>query len=153
MRFRAPHSNSGEGLEARAESRHGAGARRLRLAFTLAEVLAAMAFLAIVIPVVVQCLSIASRAGEVATRKARAARIAQNVLNESVVTTNWSQSSQSGTVSEGVEQYDWSLDNAAWNQDPMRQLTVNVKYSVQGQDYSVQLSTLVDQSTLYSTNN
>lgn len=112
-----------------------------------------MAFLAIVIPVVVQCLSIASRAGEVATRKARAARIAQNVLNQSIITTNWSQSSQSGTVSEASEQYNWTLDNAAWNQDPMRQLTVNVKYSVQGQDYSVQLSTLVNESTLYSTNN
>jgi type II secretory pathway pseudopilin PulG len=125
----------------------------LQSAFTLAEVLAALAFLAILIPVVVQCLSIASRAGEVAERKGHAARVAENVLNESIVTTNWSQSSQSGTVDDGSDQYKWTLDSSPWTQDPMRVLTVDVKYSVQGKDYSVQLSTLVDESTLYSTNN
>lgn len=127
--------------------------RRLRSAFTLAEVLAALAFLAILIPTVIECLNIASRAGEVAERKAHASRIAENVLNESIVTTNWSQSSQSGTVEDGTEQYKWSIENAPWSQDPMRVLTADVKYSVQGKEYSVQLSTLVDQSTLYSTNN
>lgn len=124
-----------------------------RSGFTLAEVLAALVFLAILIPVVVQCMNIASRADEVALRKSRAARVAENVLNESVVTTNWVQSSQSGTVEDGQEQYKWTLENDPWNQDPMRLLTVDVKYSVQGKEYSVQLSTLVDQSSLYSTNN
>ncbi len=124
-----------------------------RSAFTLAEVLAAMAFLAILIPVIVECMSIASRANEVAQRKSHAARVAENVLNESIVTTNWVQSSQSGTVEDGQEQYKWSVENNPWTQDPIRLLTVDVKYSVQGKEYSVQLSTLVDQSTLYSTNN
>lgn len=138
MKFRPRQSNK----EAREAS-----------AFTLAEVLAALAFLAILIPVVVECLNIASRASEVAERKSQAARIAANVLNESIVTTNWSQSSQSGTVEDGTRQYQWTLQDAPWNQDPMRQLTVDVKYSVQGRDYSVQLSTLVDELTLNSTNN
>lgn len=138
MKFRPRQSNK----EARGAS-----------AFTLAEVLAALAFLAILIPVVVECLNIASRASEVAERKSQAARIAANVLNESIVTTNWSQSSQSGTVEDGTRQYQWTLQDAPWNQDPMRQLTVDVKYSVQGRDYSVQLSTLVDELTLNSTNN
>lgn len=124
-----------------------------RSAFTLAEVLAAMAFLAILIPVIVECMSIASRADEVAQRKNHAARVAENVLNESIVTTNWAQSSQSGTAEDGQEQYKWTLENNPWTQDPIRMLTVDVKYSVQGKEYSVQLSTLVDQSTLYSTNN
>lgn len=121
--------------------------------FTLAEVLAALAFLAILIPVVVECLTIASRAGEVAERKAQAARVAANVLNESIVTTNWAQSSQNGTEEDGTQQYKWTLESNPWNQDPMRVLTVDVKYTVQGKDYSVQLSTLVDGSTLNSTNN
>jgi len=116
-------------------------------------VLAALAFLAILIPVVVQCLNIASRAGEVAERKAQAARVAANVLNESIVTTNWAQSSQNGTEEDGEQQYKWTLESDPWNQDPMRVLTVDVKYSVQGKEYSVQLSTLVDGSTLNSTNN
>ena len=111
-----------------------------------------MAFLAILIPVIVECMSIASRADEVAQRKNHAARVAENVLNESIVTTNWAQSSQSGTAEDGQEQYKWTLENNPWTQDPIRMLTVDVKYSVQGKEYSVQLSTLVDQSTLYSTN-
>jgi type II secretory pathway pseudopilin PulG len=153
MKLPLQHNDREEGRGSRVEGIGRRSARRLCSAFTLAEVLAALAFLAIVIPIVVQCLSIAARAGEVAERKAHAARVAENVLNESIVTTNWSQSSQSGTVNDGTEKYDWTMDNSPWSQDPMRVLTVNVKYSVQNKDYSVQLSTLVDQSTLYSTNN
>src|ERR1700690_495646 len=61
-------------------------ARRLRResAFTLAEVLAALLFLAIVIPAVVETLHVASLAGEVAARKGAAARVADRVLNESL---------------------------------------------------------------------
>jgi type II secretory pathway pseudopilin PulG len=121
--------------------------RRARsAAFTLAEVLAAMAFLVILIPVVVMCLQIASRAGEVAQRKSEAARVAERILNESIVTTNWNQSAQNGTVNDGLRQFDWTLQNEPWNQDPIRLLTVQVKYQVQGRDYSVQLSTLADGS-------
>lgn len=124
--------------------------RRLRrahmAAFTLAEVLAALVFLTILIPVIAECLSIATRAGEVAERKTEAVRVADRILNESIVTTNWNQSSQSGTVNEGVRTFDWTLNNEPWNQDPMRLLTVQVKYTVQGKEYNLQLSTIVDGS-------
>ncbi len=121
--------------------------RRARTAaFTLAEVLAALVFLAILIPVIAECLTIASRAGEVATRKTEAVRVADRILNESIVTTNWNQSAQSGTVNEGTREFDWTLNNEPWNQDPMRLLTVQVKYTVQGKEYSVQLSTIADGS-------
>jgi type II secretory pathway pseudopilin PulG len=124
-----------------------------RAAFTLAEVLAALAFMAIVIPVVVECLHIASRAGEVAQRKSEAARVAERLLNESIVTGNWNQSGQSGTIEDGQREFNWTLSNDPWSQNPMRLLTVEVKYSVQGRDYSVQLSTLADGSSSYTTNN
>src|SRR4051794_6798853 len=114
------------------KSSHSSFVIRHSSAFTLAEVLAAMAFLVILIPVVVMCLQIASRAGEVARRKTEATRVAERVLNESIVTTNWNQSAQSGTVSDGMRQFDWTLQNEPWNQDPMRLLTVQVKYMVQG---------------------
>ena len=52
--------------------------------FTLAEVLAALVFMAIVIPVALSGLSVASRAGEVSVRKAEAALVAERVLNENV---------------------------------------------------------------------
>src|SRR5258706_11138235 len=71
-----------------------------RAGFTLAEVLAALLFMAIVIPVALQGIKIANQAGQVAVRKTQAARVAQRVLNESIVTTNWDKSGLSGTVTE-----------------------------------------------------
>ena len=111
-------------------------------AFTLAEVLAAMLFLAIVIPVAVEALHVASLAGEVAARKGAAGRIADRILNESLVTTNWSGSVQSGTVSEGALDFRWTLTSQNWPQDSMQMLTAEVKFLAQGKDYSVKLSTL-----------
>jgi len=119
-----------------------------KAAFTLAEVLAALVFMAILIPVALEALSIATRAGEVAARKGEAALVAERVLNENVVTTNWNKSVQSGTVQQGIREFRWTLHNDPWNQDltqsAMRQLTVDVIYTAQGKDYSVRMSTLVD---------
>ena len=113
-------------------------------AFTLAEVLAAMLFLAIVIPVAVEALHVSSLAGEVAARKSVAARIADRILNESLVTTNWSGGGQSGTVSEGALDFNWTITTQNWPKDSMQMLTAEVKFLAQGKDYSVKLSTLAN---------
>jgi type II secretory pathway pseudopilin PulG len=138
--------------------------RGLRAAFTLAEVLAALAFMAIVIPVAIRGLQIANRAGVVAQRKAIAARIGERLLNEVVVARQWNQGTQSGTQKAGPYPFKWTLHNQAWNQLSANQTTtsttginqnvvnsanihelaVDVVFSVQGQDYTVHLSTLVD---------
>jgi len=102
-------------------------------------------------------LHIASLAGAVAQRKAEAARIAQKVINESLITTNWSQSLQSGTIAEGQRQFRWTLRSDPWNQDPaqnmLRQLSVEVFFTAQARDYSVKMSTLVDTSQLLGAGN
>ncbi len=119
---------------------------RSQAGFTLAEVLAALLFMAIVIPVAVQGLQIASRAGTVAERKGEAARVAEKVLNESLVTSNWNKSILNGSVLEGTREYRWTLRSDAWyedaRQDAPHLLSVEVMYSVRNQDYSVRLSTL-----------
>jgi len=120
--------------------------------FTLAEVMAALLFLAIVIPTAVEVLHIASLAGEVAARKSEAARVADRILSESVVTTNWSGAMQSGTVAEGILAFRWTLTSRLWSQNPLPQaqsapmelLTAEVEYSAQGKDYSVKSSTLAN---------
>ncbi len=131
--------------------RPDAAARRVhQAAFTLAEVLAAMLFLAIVIPAAVEALRVASLAGEVAARKGTAVRIGDRILNESIVTTNWSVGSQNGTVAEGAGEFHWTLNNQIWPVDTtaaMRLLTAEVTFSAQGHDYSVELSTLVNSQT------
>ena len=128
------------GLAGRAASRPNKEA-----GFTLAEVLAALVFMAIVIPVAVQALKIANTAGQVAVRKAEATRVADRLLSESIVTTNWNKPGLSGSVQEGAHQFRWLLRNETW-QDPIRVLSVQVTFAVQGQDYDVRLSTLVDNS-------
>ena len=119
-------------------------------AFTLAEVMAAMLFLAVVIPVAVEVLHVASFAGEVAARKSEAARVADRILNESIVTTNWGNGLQSGTVTEGTLDFQWKLTSQNWPQDPLAQmewLTAEVTFSAQGKNYSVKLSTLASSTT------
>jgi type II secretory pathway pseudopilin PulG len=124
----------------------------LRAGFTLAEVLAALVFMAIVIPVAIETLHIAGRAGTVAERKSEAARVAQRLLDESLVTTNYSQAVQSGTTREGLREFTWTVRSEPWNQDPsqnvMRQLSAEVAFTAQGQQYSVRLTTLVDSSQM-----
>jgi len=119
-----------------------------RSAFTLAEVLAALVFMAILIPVALEGLSIATRAGEVAARKSEAALVAERILNENIVTTNWNKTIQNGSLRQGARDFRWTLRNDPWTQDPnqniMRVLSVEVLYAAQGRDYSVRLSTLVD---------
>src|SRR5712671_398914 len=103
-------------------------------AFTLAEVLAALVFMAIVIPVAIEGLSIASRAGEVAARKSEAALVAERVLNTSIITTNWNQSVQNGSEGKGTpHEFRWTARNEAWNEDAnqtvMRLLSVEVNFT------------------------
>lgn len=115
-------------------------------AFTLAEVLAALAFMAIVIPVAVEGLRIANLAGQVSQRKAAAMRVAERVLNETIVTGQMRASAQNGTTQEGFQEYRWSLRTEPWPEGAMRLVTVQVIFPVQGRDYDVHLSTLVDNS-------
>src|SRR5215469_6825010 len=115
--------------------------------FTLAETLAALVFMAIVIPAAVEALHVASGAGEIAVRKAEAAHIADRVLNQSLVMTNWSTGPQSGVADEGANEFHWTLKSENWPQDAMELLTADVSFSTQGREYSVELSTLANLQT------
>ena len=112
-----------------------------------------MLFLAIVIPVAVEVLQVASLSGEVAARKSEAARVADRVLSESLVMANW-QGRQSGTVSEGILDFRWTVSSHPWSQMPAGQsawplnlVTAEVTYSAEGKDYAVKLSTLASSTT------
>lgn len=116
-------------------------------AFTLVELLAAMAFMAIVIPVAVEGLRIASRAGEVGQRKAMAARVLDRKLNEYVVMNQRQSGGQKGTAQEGDLDFDWNIRVENWREDSMRLVTCEVTYPVQGKKYSISASTLVSNQT------
>ena len=122
--------------------------KRARAAFTLVEVLAALLFMAIVIPVALEGLRIASLAGQVGERKAVAARVADRVLSELAVTGSLP-SGDNGSVTEGPHEYRWTLESAAWVEDSaLQETTVRVVYFVQGREYEVTVSTLTEAATL-----
>lgn len=117
-------------------------------AFTLAEALAALTFMAILIPVALEGLNLASRAGEVAARKSEAALVAETVLNDAIINTNVSLTTQSGQTRQGVHDFQWTVTSEPWNEDSylpnMRLLSATVSYTAQGHQYSVRVSTLED---------
>jgi type II secretory pathway pseudopilin PulG len=114
-------------------------------AFTLMEVLAALLFMAIVIPVAVQGVRIASLAGEVGLRKKAAARIGQSVLDELRANSQNQNGTSAGQVQEGSVNYQYSVRTETWPEDVMRLATVDVTFAVQGRNYDVKLSTLLAQ--------
>jgi len=116
--------------------------------FTLAEVLAALMFMAIVVPVAVEALRVASLAGEISERKAEAARLADKALNEAIATAGAGQPLQGRTISQNGHQFSWTLHEGAWTDPSMELLTAEVTFSAQGKEYSVRLSTLENQPSV-----
>ena len=113
--------------------------------FTLVETLAAMLFMAIVIPVAVRGVMLANRAGVVAERTRVAAQLADTLLTETVVTESWRYGAQEGDFEEEWPGYRWILDTEAWEEDAMRLVRVEVLYDVEDREYSVRLSTLAEE--------
>jgi Tfp pilus assembly protein PilV len=120
---------------------------RRESAFTFAEVLAAMVFMAIVIPVAMSGLQLSNRAGVVAERKLVAAQLADKMLNELSFSNTWRTASQSGTFDPPWKYYRWQFQQTAWTEANMRLLTVMVYYPAQNEEYFVRVSTLVQEIT------
>jgi len=120
-------------------------------AFTFVEVLAAMLFVAIVIPVAIQGVRLAGEAGSLAERKATALQIGESLLQELVATDQWQSTSQSGTFEEPWDQYQWRFESVAWTEAPsssnMQMLTVHVTFPIRQQPFEISMSTLVTQSS------
>jgi len=123
------------------------GQRRLQSGFTLVETLAALLFLAIVIPVAVEGIQLASYAGTASQRKRAAARIAERVIAESIAPTSGSSIGTSGTVREGMIDYRWQIRTESWTDATLRVLTAEVSFDVQGREHRIEASTLVDPSS------
>ena len=123
--------------------------KRARAAFTLAEVLAALLFMAIVIPVALEGLRIASLAGQVGERKSVAARVADRVLSEMAITGSGPGGNDSGSIVEGQHEFQWTVQSVAWAEDAaLQETTVRGVYFVQGREYEVTVTTLTEEATL-----
>jgi prepilin-type N-terminal cleavage/methylation domain-containing protein len=120
--------------------RHHAG-------FTLVEVLAAMAFLGIVMPVVVSALFVSSRAAVISERSLIALQLGENKLNEMMLGGAWTSESGRGDFGDQWPGYRWELSKAAWETSAtMTELTLDVFYTVQGKERDLRLSTLASET-------
>jgi type II secretory pathway pseudopilin PulG len=119
-----------------------------RAAFTLVEVLAAMAFLAILVPVLVAAMHTANRSAVIAERAAIATQLGENQLNDLIVENLWSSGSNQGDFGADYPGYRWELQTTDWTEyTGLSELTMVVYYQVQGQEHSLQLATLVQTQT------
>ncbi len=119
--------------------------RKGQQGFTFAELLAAMVFTAIVIPIALEGIAIANRASVYAERKIHATRLAEQLLNEAIITENWKTTATQGVFENEWSNYRWRLNTQIWDGDIM-ELQAAVFFPVQNREYFVQISTLVDNS-------
>ena len=115
-------------------------------AFTFVEVLAALAFLGILVPVIVSALMLAGRAGETSERMTVAAQLAENELSQLMIANAWQATPSRGDFGPQFTGYRWEFSEADWQAGSMSQLTVTVYFQVQGKEHSVSLSTLANAS-------
>lgn len=144
-----PAPTSSTAREAQASRRIGASSwgNRTARAFTFVEILAALFFLAILIPAIMGAITISTKAGETAEREAIAAELAQNKLSELSLDDAWMSADMSGNFGDDWPGLHWEAEHATWDYDAMELLTVRAYYTVRGREEKVQLSTLVGTGT------
>jgi prepilin-type N-terminal cleavage/methylation domain-containing protein len=117
---------------------------RSQRGFTLVEVLAALLFMAILIPATMHGVAVSSRAGILGQRKSTAMRIAERVLDEQILTGQVTTGPGNGSIIDGDVTYPWTLKVDSWSEDAMSLVTVLVSFEVQGSIFDVGASTLYD---------
>jgi prepilin-type N-terminal cleavage/methylation domain-containing protein len=114
-----------------------------RRAFTLVEVLASLMLIALVVPVAMEAMSVASRAGELGRRKAAAVRVGERVLGQLLAEGQLASGNSSGVAQEGPFEYPWAVRVENWPEDALQQATVTVTFSVRGATQEIALATLL----------
>jgi Tfp pilus assembly protein PilV len=119
--------------------------KRRDRAFTFVEILAAMLFLGITIPAVVGALTMSNRVAAVSERSAVATQLGENYLAELMVADTWSSSGARGDFGADYPGYRYELVQRDWQNGAMTELALTVFFQVQGREYQVELSTLVNE--------
>ena len=127
--------------------------RRRRSGFTLVEVLAAGLLIAIVIPVVMQGISIGSAAASSTKRHDEAAGLAQSKLAEIIATGQWQNGVLGGNFAPDWPDYTWEAhlqplqDNSFSSSTgaTLQELNLQVTWQSRGHADSLSVSTLVYQ--------
>jgi type II secretory pathway pseudopilin PulG len=110
------------------------------------EMLAALAFLGILMPVLISALLVSSRAGGVAERRTVAMQLGENKINELMIDNAWTSADSRGDFGDTRPGYRWELKkDSSWENGEMTELTINVFFKIQGQENDITLTTLVNE--------
>jgi len=127
-----------------------------RMAFTLVEVLAAIAIIAIVLPVLMNGLSVTINAASLAKHRTLGTTLAQSKLDELIVTRDFQ--TLSGDFGDQVPGYRWKIDLNPWSSPTVdgfsttiQQLDVTVSWTQRNQTFNAAVSTLLYQNSTAST--
>jgi len=125
--------------------------------FSLAEALAALLLVGIVVPVALRCITVSLQAGSKSARRTEAVLLAESKLSELVATGAWEdtelagdfQTTPSGCLlsdvgaQTGVLSYRWTAGVQDWLDPTVKELTVTVYWESRGTVEEVSLTTLV----------
>jgi type II secretion system protein I len=114
-----------------------------RSGMSLAEVLATIAIVAIVVPVAMQGVGIAASLASLTRQRAEACWLVESKLNELVLSGDWQTSALGGDFGPEWQGYQWQATVSDWEEPEVQQLEVAVKWRSRGQDREVKLDTLV----------
>ncbi|OPZ05507.1 MAG: hypothetical protein BWZ10_03037 [candidate division BRC1 bacterium ADurb.BinA364] len=84
--------------------------------------------------------------GEAARRQRQAARLADRLLAEKIVTGEWDDTEDEGDFGDDWPEYRWTLETAEWTQPDAIQVGVTVYFTIQGREQSVRVATLIDET-------
>ena len=129
---------------------HNSAARRARsAAFTLIEVLVTLAIVAILVPVVMQSISIATRLGADARLRTEAATLACGKLDELAATGEWQSMELAGDFGEEHPGFRWAASAQPWSGgSAMDELSVEVVWTSRAKERSIVMTTLVESTGL-----
>ena len=117
--------------------------RDARGGFTLVEALATLVLVAIILPVAMRGISLATAAAGHARRQVEAAALAEARLAELVSTGAWQDADLAGDFGDDYPGYAWTAAVTERKEATLRQLDVRVTWVARGAERSVTLSTLV----------
>lgn len=114
-----------------------------RSGLTLVEVLATISVVSIVIPVVMQGISISTGLASVTRQRSEAVMLAQSKLDELLVSGDWQAAELSGDFAPEYPNYQWQAVVSDWEEMDMQQVELVVTWSSRGTEREVRLGTLV----------
>jgi type II secretion system protein I len=114
-----------------------------RRGITLVEVLATLTIIAIVLPVVMKGIALATTLAGQTRQRSEATSLAESKMNELIVSGDWQSGQLSGDFGTDWPGYTWHADVAAWDEADLNELHVAVLWTSRSVQRQIVLTTLV----------